>query len=86
MDLKALAERIVYNTELKHYFGLFSYNEIVTLMENGATPTGGFQYSKKELQHEIDAGRGGDTYFYFKLNSGDEKNSGKKSLQKNCAN
>lgn len=67
MDLKSLAERIKYNTELSVHFGLFSYSEIVYLIDNGATPTGGYQYSQKDFQHEIDAGRDSKTYFYFKL-------------------
>ena len=79
MSLKELSKRINYNTELNHYFGLFSYGEIVTLIDNGAEPTGGYQYSKKDFQHEIDAERDRQTYFYFKINSSDLNKFGQKN-------
>ena len=79
MDLKSLAEKIKYNTELNHYFGLFSYREVVTLIDNGAETTGGYQYSQKDFQHEIDAGRDKQTYFYFKLNPSDLNKFGQKN-------
>ena len=64
----SLTKKIKFNTELNIYYGLFSYTEIINLIDNGATPTGGYQYSKKDLQHEIGTGRNRSTYFYFNIN------------------
>ena len=64
-----MKDKIKFNTELNIYYGLFSYTEIINLIDNGATPTGGYQYSKKDLQHEIGTGRNLSTYFYFNINS-----------------
>lgn len=78
MDLSQISKKIKYNTELNIYYGLFSYTEIINLIDNGATPTGGYQYSKKDLQHEIGAGRNLSTYFYFNINSDQLEKFGQK--------
>jgi len=64
-----MKEKIKFNTELNIYYGLFSYTEIITLLENGASPTGGYQYSLDYFKHQIESGKQGETYFYFTLNS-----------------
>lgn len=66
---KNLTKKIKFNTELNIYFGLFSYTEIITLIENGAEATGGYQYSLDYFKHQIEAEKQGETYFYFTLNS-----------------
>lgn len=82
MEIKEILKKTKYNTELGIYCGLLSYTEIITLIDNGATPTGGYQYSKDQLQHEIDAGRDKETYFYFLINSNELEKFGQELVDK----
>lgn len=79
-ELKSPFNKIKYNTELSIYYGLFAYTEIITLIEEGAIPTGGYQYSLNDFKELIKRHPHGETYFYFKLNSGDLNKFGQKKV------
>lgn len=78
MELIQILKKVKYNTELSIYYGLLSYTEIVMLIEEGAIPTGGYQYELKHFKHQIEAGKDLETYFYFKINSGQLEKFGQK--------